>query len=67
MSLTFVKFFSMLVLMKIQVFWNVTLCRVNSSDVQMDHSALDSGLLVGCHLMKCRELCIQDSVTLLKT
>jgi len=31
--------------MKIQVFWHVTLCWVNSSDVQMDHSVLVSGLL----------------------
>jgi hypothetical protein len=30
--------------MKIQVFWHVALCWVNSSDVQMVHGALVSGL-----------------------
>jgi len=31
--------------MKIQVFWVATLCWVYSSDIQMDHTALVSGLL----------------------
>ena len=30
--------------MQIQVFWHVTLCWLNSSDVQIDRSALVSGL-----------------------
>jgi len=32
-------------LMKIQVFWHIAMCGVNSCNVQMDHSALVSGLL----------------------